>query len=74
MTKKFIAGGCSFTLGMNSVTIRKARSQSRKLGPMGCKPQDHEYVCTAYPGSGNYAIARRVFNAVANSDNIGCVS
>ena len=70
MTKKFIAGGCSFTFGHELSDDQEGKIPSKKTWAYGLKPQDHEYVCTAYPGSGNSGIARRVFNAVANSDNI----
>jgi hypothetical protein len=70
MTKKFIAGGCSFTFGHELSDDQEGKIPSKKTRAYGLKPQDHEYVCTAYPGSGNSGIARRVFNAVANSDNI----
>ena len=36
-------------------------------------PTTDEYVCTAFGGLGNAAIARRVFNAVANHNDVGCV-
>ena len=70
MTKKFIAGGCSFTFGHELSDDQEGKIPSKNTWAYGLKPQDHEYVCTAYPGSGNSGIARRVFNAVANSDNI----
>ena len=33
------------------------------------EPSD-EYICTAHPGSGNSAIARRVFRSVANETDV----
>ncbi len=73
MNKKFIAGGCSFTFGHELSDDQEGKVPSKKTWAHGLKPNDHEYVCTAYPGSGNSGIARRVFNAVANSTNVGVV-
>jgi len=71
---KFIAGGCSFTFGHELSDDEKGKIPSKKSWAYGLKtsPSD-EYVCTAYPGSGNPGIARRVFNAVANNTDIKCV-
>ena len=73
MTKKFIAGGCSFTYGHELSDDQEGKRPSKKTWAHGLKPNDHDYVCTAYPGSGNSGIARRVFNAVANSTDVGVV-
>jgi len=73
MTKKYIAGGCSFTFGHELSDDQQGKMASRKSWAYGLKPQDHEYICTAHPGSGNSGIARRVFNAVTNNKDIGCV-
>ena len=73
MSKKFIAGGCSFTFGHELSDDQEGKFASKKTWAHGLKPNDHEYVCTAYPGSGNSGIARRVFNAVANSTDVGGV-
>ena len=73
MNKKFIAGGCSFTFGHELSDDQEGKIPSKNTWAYGLKPQDHEYLCTAYPGSGNSGIARRVFNAVANSDDVGGV-
>ena len=73
MTKKFIAGGCSFTFGHELSDDQEGKIPSKKTWAHGLKPIDHDYVCTAYPGSGNSGIARRVFHAVANNTDIGCV-
>ncbi len=73
MSKDFIAGGCSFTFGHELSDDHEGRTPSKKTWAHGLKPNDHEYVCTAYPGSGNSGIARRVFNAVASSNDIGSV-
>ena len=73
MTKKFIAGGCSFTFGHELSDDQNGKVPSQKSWAYRVKPQDHEYICTAYPGSGNSGIARRVFNAVANNKDVECV-
>jgi hypothetical protein len=73
MTNKYIAGGCSFTFGHELSDDQQGKMASRKSWAYGLKPQDHEYICTAHPGSGNSGIARRVFNAVANNTDIDCV-
>jgi len=52
---------------------QQGKLPSKKSWAYGLKPQDHEYICTAYPGSGNSGIARRVFNAVANNKDVECV-
>jgi hypothetical protein len=71
---KFIAGGCSFTFGHELSDDKKGKIPSKKSWAYGLKtsPTD-EYVCTAHPGSGNPGIARRVFNAVANTNDVGAV-
>ncbi len=73
MTKKIIAGGCSFTFGHELSDDQQGKIPSEKTWAYGLTPQDHKYICTAYPGSGNSGIARRVFNAVANSENVNGV-
>ena len=82
MNKKFIAGGCSFTLGnelsddVDGITPSKPSKQSwpYKLMRNNTKVIHDNYICTAYPGTGNSGIARRVFNAVANTKkDISCV-
>ena len=73
MTKKYIAGGCSFTFCHELSDDQQGKIASRKSWAYGLKPQDHEYICTAHPGSGNSGIARRVFNAVVNNKDIACV-
>ena len=73
MTKKFIAGGCSFTYGHELSDDQEGKRPSKKTWAHGLKPQEHEYVCSAYPGTGNSGIARRVFNAVANNTDVGGV-
>jgi hypothetical protein len=75
MTKKFIAGGCSFTFGHELSDDVDGKIPSKKSWAYGlCRESGHEYLCTASAGLGNQAIARRVFNAVANNTDIGCVT
>ena len=73
MTKKFIAGGCSFTFGHELSDDQEGKVPSKKTWAYGLMPTGHEYVCTARPGSGNSGIARRVFNAVANNSDVKSV-
>ena len=75
MNKKFIAGGCSFTFGHELSDDKDGKTPSRKSWAYKlcqrlnlCQPEN--YICTAYPGSGNTGIARRVFNAVGNLEDI----
>jgi hypothetical protein len=69
MTKKFIAGGCSFTFGHELSDDQEGKTPSRKSWAYGLKPNPHIYVCTAHPGSGNSGIARRVFTALEYNKN-----
>ena len=73
MDNKFIAGGCSFTFGHELSDDEKGKIPSKKSWAHGLKPKDHGYVCTAHPGSGNSGIARRVFNEVANTNDVSAV-
>ena len=74
MGKKFIAGGCSFTLGNELSDDVNGKTPSKKAWASRiAENTSMEYHCTAFGGLGNSAIARRVFNAVANTENIGCV-
>tara|TARA_A100001015_G_scaffold241728_1_gene276045 strand:- start:12717 stop:13517 length:801 start_codon:yes stop_codon:yes gene_type:complete len=74
MTKKIIAGGCSFTLGneLSDDVDGKTPSKMSWAYRLKTNPAD-EYICTAFGGLGNPAIARRVFNAVANNTDVKCV-
>ncbi len=75
MTKKLIAGGCSFTLGNELSDDVGGKTPSKKAWAYGLSLESgHEYLCTAFGGLGNQAIARRVFNAVANNNDIGGVT
>ena len=72
MTKKIIAGGCSFTLGnelSDDVDGKKPSSKSWAKLLTG----DSEYICTAFGGLGNSAIARRVFNSVSQNPDVAGV-
>tara|TARA_B100001093_G_scaffold271655_1_gene259625 strand:- start:1506 stop:2300 length:795 start_codon:yes stop_codon:yes gene_type:complete len=74
MNKKFIAGGCSFTFGHELSDDESGNTPSKMSWAHGLKPNSaDEYICTAHPGSGNSGIARRVFEAVANNQDIRCV-
>ena len=74
MTKKFIAGGCSFTFGHELSDDQEGKVPSKKTWAYGLMPTGHEYVCTARPGSGNSGIARRVFkqDELLNTINTDC--
>jgi len=72
---KFIAGGCSFTLGNELSDDVDGKTPSKKAWASRiAENTSMEYHCTAFGGLGNSAIARRVFNTVANTENIGCVA
>jgi len=78
MTKKFIAGGCSFTFGHELSDDQQGKTPSKKTWAHGLfklakDDDDTEYICVARAGSGNSGIARRVFQAVAHNDRIECV-
>lgn len=79
-TKKFIAGGCSFTFGHELSDDQEGRKPSNKswaylLKDIGYLEPSDKYHCAAWPGSGNSGIARRVFNAVhqGGTDSTRCV-
>ena len=78
MNKKFIAGGCSFTFG-NELSddivgkIPSMKTWAYKLMRNNTKVIHDNYICVARPGTGNSGIARRVFNAVANTKDISGV-
>jgi len=74
MTKKFVAGGCSFTLGNELSDDVDGKTPSKKTWAYGlCGSSGMEYVCTAFGGLGNPAIARRTFNAIAKKEHVDCV-
>ena len=71
MTKKIIAGGCSFTLGNELSDDVDGKTPSKQT--WSYRLSEHsgsEYVCRAFGGHGNQAVARRVFNAVAHTNDI----
>ena len=75
MTRKFIAGGCSFTLGNELSDDVGGKTPSRKTWAHGlCESKSMEYICTAFGGLGNQAIARRVFSSLSKHSNIGAVA
>tara|TARA_E500000318_G_scaffold111850_1_gene132149 strand:- start:101 stop:898 length:798 start_codon:yes stop_codon:yes gene_type:complete len=72
----FIAGGCSFTFGHELSDDQAGKVPSKKTWAHRLF-ENHSvtshYVCTAYPGAGNSGIARRTFNAVANTPDVKAV-
>ena len=78
MSKKFISSGCSFTFGHELSDDNEGKTPSKQSWAyqlMGnhAKTAHDDYICVARPGTGNPGIARRVFNAVANTKDIRCV-
>ena len=75
--KNFITGGCSFTFGHELSDDNQGKTPSKQVWAYqlvgNTKFANDFYICTARPGSGNPGIARRVFNAVANTKNVSCV-
>jgi len=70
MTKKFIAGGCSFTYGHELSDDIDGKTPSKmSWANLLNNNSENEYVCTASPGSGNSGIARRVFTALEHNKN-----
>jgi len=75
MTKKFIAGGCSFTFGNElSDDVNGNTPSAKTWAHRLCENAGMEYVCTASGGLGNQAIARRVFMAINSNEDIGAVA
>ena len=76
MTKKFIAGGCSFTLGNELSDDVDGKTPSKMTWAHGLNTNSGDpYMCTAFGGLGNSAIARRIFNCISgqNKEDIRCV-
>ncbi len=75
MTSKIIAGGCSFTLGNELSDDKNGKTPSKKTWSHGlANGAGAEYVCTAFGGLGNPAIARRTFKALSeNTDVTGVI-
>jgi hypothetical protein len=77
MTKRFIAGGCSFTVGHELSDYDKKKQPSKKTWAYGLFEELSEYlelvnpryVNVARAGSGNSGIARRVFDALNDEKN-----
>jgi len=72
MTKKILAGGCSFTFG-NELSDDDGKTPSSKTwAALLAKQNGAEYVSVAKPGAGNSAIARRVFEYISSNpcDNL----
>jgi hypothetical protein len=67
--KKFIAGGCSFTFGHELSDDDNGRTPSKKTWAYGLykASKANKFVSSAYPGTGNSGIARRLFNAVTST-------
>jgi len=70
MAKKFISGGCSFTFGHELGDEQNGKVPSKKSWAYLLKDKyfpASDYICTAVPGSGNSAIARRILEAVSEN-------
>ena len=76
MIRDFLAGGCSFTYGSELSDDNKGKTDSKKTWAYGlfkhCQPTGN-FICSAVPGTGNSGIARRVFNAVSQNNEIDMV-
>ena len=76
MIRDFLAGGCSFTYGSELSDDYKGTTHSEKTWAHGlfrqCQPTGN-FICSAVPGTGNSGIARRVFNAVSQNNEIDMV-
>ena len=69
----FIAGGCSFTYGSELSDDDRGKNFSKKTWAyqlFNKTGMEHNFVCSAKPGAGNSAIARRTFHAVSNHGNV----
>ena len=74
--KDFIVGGCSFTYGHELSDDDQGKHPSEKTWAHGLYRHSKatgNYVCTARGGIGNSGIARRVFTAVSQIENIESV-
>ena len=76
MIRNFIAGGCSFTYGSELSDDNKGKSASKQTWAYGlfthCSASG-KFICTAVPGTGNPGIARRVFTAITNYNDVDAV-
>ncbi len=69
----FISGGCSFTYGSELSDDDRGKNFSKKTWAYELFKETYpadNFICTAKPGAGNSAIARRTFNAVANMKDV----
>jgi len=74
MTKKIIVGGCSFTFGNELSDDIDGTQMSRKSWAYKLATVTHgEYINKSLPGIGNSAIARRVFNGLAQNPDTDAV-
>jgi len=75
-TKFFIAGGCSFTFGHELSDDVNGKTPSQKTWARGLYDANkypggvYQYIMAASPGTGNSGIARRVFNALSQYNNV----
>lgn len=73
MSKKIIAGGCSFTLGNELSDDMDGKTPSKKSWAYQLIKNTSggaDYICTAFGGLGNQAIARRVFSAIKQHPDV----
>tara|TARA_Y100000592_G_C5456956_1_gene311882 strand:- start:931 stop:1734 length:804 start_codon:yes stop_codon:yes gene_type:complete len=73
MSKKIIAGGCSFTLGNELSDDKDGKTPSNKSWAkllVDRTATNFDFVNVAFGGLGNSAIARRVFRQVANEKDV----
>ena len=69
-----IVGGCSFTLGNELSDDTDGKTPSKKTwGYLLSQEAQAQYICTAFGGLGNQAIARRTFNAISQNSDVDCV-
>ena len=69
MTKTILAGGCSFTFGHELSDDNNGKSPSAKTWSSNLSNLvQGNYFCVARAGSGNSAIARRIFDYISNTD------
>lgn len=74
MSKKIIAGGCSFTLGNELSDDVDGKTPSKKSWAYGLSREANlDYVCAAFGGLGNSAIARRTFSALSENQDVAGV-
>ena len=65
---RIIAGGCSFTFGNELSDDVDGKTPSEKSWAYKLSNKiSAEYVCTAFGGLGNQAIARRVFQNISKN-------